>query len=229
MKFMGSKTRIAKYILPIMLKDRKDGQWWVEPFVGGGNIIDKVSGNRIGADIDYWVIQALISIRDNVDKLPKNNKEFTEEDYENLRKGEYKFKGYTGYAFSWGAKWLSGWRRSKSRDYVAEAYRNALKQSINLQGVKLVHSNYLDLAIPPNSIIYCDPPYQNTTQYFYKINHQEFWEWCRIKASKGHKVYISEYAAPDDFRCIWKDSIKTYIRDKKDNTRIEKLFVYNGG
>jgi len=37
MKYMGSKTRIAKYILPIMLKERKEGQVWVEPFVGGGN------------------------------------------------------------------------------------------------------------------------------------------------------------------------------------------------
>ena len=109
MKFMGSKRRLSKYILPIMLKDRKPNQYWVEPFVGGGNMIDKVGGNRIGADIDYWAIQALISIRDNVDELPKNNKEFTEEDYKNLRKNDtYKFKGYAGYAFSWGAKWLGG-------------------------------------------------------------------------------------------------------------------------
>ena len=35
MKYMGSKNRIAKYILPIMLKDRKPNQYWVEPFVGG--------------------------------------------------------------------------------------------------------------------------------------------------------------------------------------------------
>lgn len=35
MKYMGSKSRIAKYILPIILKDRKDGQYYVEPFCGG--------------------------------------------------------------------------------------------------------------------------------------------------------------------------------------------------
>jgi DNA adenine methylase len=51
MKYMGSKNRIAKYILPIMLAERKPDQWWVEPFVGGGNMIDKVDGNRIGAAI----------------------------------------------------------------------------------------------------------------------------------------------------------------------------------
>ena len=57
MKYMGSKNRIAKYLLPIILKDRKDGQWYVEPFVGGANMIDKVDGNRIGADKNEFLIE----------------------------------------------------------------------------------------------------------------------------------------------------------------------------
>ena len=40
MKYMGSKNRIAKYILPIMLESRAEGMTWVEPFVGGANMID---------------------------------------------------------------------------------------------------------------------------------------------------------------------------------------------
>jgi DNA adenine methylase len=41
---MGSKQRIAKYILPIMLDEaRKNNiKTWVEPFLGGANVIDKV-------------------------------------------------------------------------------------------------------------------------------------------------------------------------------------------
>ena len=34
---MGSKNRIAKFILPIILKERKPEQWYVEPFAGGMN------------------------------------------------------------------------------------------------------------------------------------------------------------------------------------------------
>lgn len=45
MKYMGSKARIARFIIPIMTKERS-GRPWVEPFVGGGNIIDKVDGYR---------------------------------------------------------------------------------------------------------------------------------------------------------------------------------------
>ena len=33
MKYMGSKRRIAKHILPIMLANRTEGQYFVEPFV----------------------------------------------------------------------------------------------------------------------------------------------------------------------------------------------------
>ena len=64
MKYMGSKAKHAKEILPIILKDRKPEQWYVEPFVGGGNIIDKVSGHRLGADSNEFVICALETIRD---------------------------------------------------------------------------------------------------------------------------------------------------------------------
>ena len=47
MKYVGSKNRLSKDILPLILKNRKPGQWYVEPFVGGANLIDKVDGNRI--------------------------------------------------------------------------------------------------------------------------------------------------------------------------------------
>ena len=79
MKYMGSKNRIAKHILPIMLKDRKEGQYWVEPFVGGANMIDKVEGNRIGADFNESVIKALKFIRDC--STPKSNDEYNNDDY----------------------------------------------------------------------------------------------------------------------------------------------------
>lgn len=105
MQYMGSKNRIAKDILPIMLSERKDDQYWIEPFVGGGNMIDKVKGKRIGADINQYLIDALKSIRDCITELPKNNSEFTEDDYKKIRLSDsYKHKGYAGFTFSYGGK-----------------------------------------------------------------------------------------------------------------------------
>jgi DNA adenine methylase len=233
MKYMGSKNRIANEIIPIMLKYRTNNNTWVEPFVGGGNMIDKIDGDRIGSDINPYVISALISIRDNISDLPKNNTEFTEADYKLLRKNDdYKYKGYAGFAFSYGGKWLGGWSRTdksnvKQRDYVNESYRNALNQSIKLQNVKLIICSYLDLIIPNNSIIYCDPPYEGTTKYKNKFDHIQFWEWCRQKSKEGHTVFVSEYNASDDFECIWqKEIVSSLTQDTGSKKAIEKLFIY---
>jgi DNA adenine methylase len=229
MKYMGSKNRIAKHILPIMLAERKPNQWWVEPFVGGANTIDKVQGKRLGADINQYSIDALIAIRDCVSDLPKNNKDFTEAEYKTLRKSDdYKYKGYAGFAFSYGGKWLGGWRRDglNKRDYVSESYRNAVNQSPNLQGVRLVNESYLDLQIPDNSLIYCDPPYEGTTKYKDVVNHVVFWQWCREKVKQGHTVFVSEYNAPDDFDCVWQKEVVSGLRDTGNKKAVEKLFRY---
>lgn len=218
-----------------MLKDRKEGQYWVEPFVGGANMIDKVTGNRIGADFNEYVIEALKYVRDFI--TPRDNSEFTEADYKNAishyRNG-FKItpaECYALIAFSFGARWCRGWSRGKNskgehRDYVNEQHKASEKQRPKIKGVKLIHSSYSDLQIPPNSIIYCDPPYENTTGYKDKFNHTEFWQWCRDKAKEGHTVFVSEYNAPDDFECIWQQELNVSVaKDGKQKKAIEKLFT----
>lgn len=228
MKYMGSKNRIAKYILPIMLKYRTTNMTWVEPFVGGANIIDKVEDKRIGGDINKYLIDALIAIRDCVYDLPKNNNDFTEDNYRELIKNDnYKYKGYAGFNFSYGAKWLGGWARDGKgkRDYVKEAYNNALKQSKKLQGVHFIQSSYQNLEIPQNSLIYCDPPYEGTTKYKDSFNHKEFWGWCRKKDREGYIVFISEYNAPNDFECVWeKEIVSSLTQNTGSKTGVERLF-----
>lgn len=232
LKYMGSKNRISKHILPIMLRERKPDQWWVEPFVGGGNMIDKVKGKRLGSDINPYVIEALISIRDHVSDLPKNKKEFTENDYMKLKDSDvYKYKGYAGFSFSYGAKWLGGWRRDNSnkRDYVNESYRNALKQSSLIQGVEFLNKDYLYLKIPDNSLIYCDPPYKGTTGYRKNFDHERFWQWCRDMANCGNVIFISEYNAPKDFKCVWcKEIVSSLTRNTGSKKGVEKLFRFIG-
>ena len=63
MKYMGSKNRHAKELLPIILNNRKPEQWYVEPFVGCFNIIDKVDGNRIANDSAYYLIELFKAIQ----------------------------------------------------------------------------------------------------------------------------------------------------------------------
>ena len=56
---MGGKSRIAKDIVPIIQKCIDDNHLepYIEPFVGGGNIIDKVKCHtRIGNDSNEYLI-----------------------------------------------------------------------------------------------------------------------------------------------------------------------------
>ena len=194
MKYMGSKNRIAKHLLPIMLKNR-NGRTWVEPFVGGANMIDKVEGKRIGADINEYTIALLNQMSKQNFKAP----EISEKKYKDIKEHENQYPPYiVGYAatqLSYGSTWFIGYRRDKTgiRDYCKEAQNNVNKQSEKIKGIEFIHSNYQDLEMPPNSLIYCDPPYEGTTKYRDGFCHAEFWEWCRDKTKEGHQVYISEY------------------------------------
>ena len=44
MKYMGSKSRIKKHIVPIIqeLIDKNEIKTYIEPFVGGANVIDNI-------------------------------------------------------------------------------------------------------------------------------------------------------------------------------------------
>jgi len=231
---MGSKNRIAKEILPIILKDRKPNQCYVETMVGGGNLIDKVEGFRIGADLNPFVIEALKLIRDNPESLPD---EVTEPYYQELKaKKELDgVTGWVGFVMSFKAKWFAGYasdkrieaRGNKSSEQITKAAKNnALAQSPNLKDCLFINSSYQLLDIPKESIIYCDPPYEGTTKYKDGFNHSEFWEWVRIKSLEGHNVFVSEYNAPDDFICVWQKDLINNLSEAKE-TATEKLFIFN--
>ena len=87
--------------------------------------------------------------------------------------------------------------------------------------------DYKDLVLPSCSIIYCDPPYNGVKKYNYSINNEEFWNWCRSKVDEGHKVFVSEYNAPNDFVCIWEHTVKTAINKIITKHATEKLFIHN--
>jgi len=229
---MGSKARIAKYILPIILKDRQEGQWYIEPFCGGCNTLDKVEGNRIGCDSNEYLIQAMITIIDGHTHLPKNNIEFTEKDYHSVKSDPAAWiYGFCGFAYSYSGKWWGGWCRDSlnKRDYVEEAYKNAIKQSERLQGVQFFHKSYDELALTRPCVIYCDPPYAGTTKYKDgAFDHEKFWQWCRDMTIQGHQVFISEYNAPKDFTCIWQMELNSSLtRNTGAKKSTEKLFIFN--
>ncbi len=49
-------------------------------------------------------------------------------------------------------------------------------------------------------MIYCDPPYINTTGYIgtEDFNNGEFYDYVESLARQGYRVFISEYEMPKD-------------------------------
>ena len=229
MVYMGSKNRIAKELIPIITKDLKPNQWYVEPFVGGANMIDKIEHPyKLGADNNKYLI-ALLKAVQNGQELPEH---ITKDEYIAVKtnKDNYPdwYVGFVGFVSSFRAKFFGGYsgycttKTGIQRNYIKERINNILKQ--NLDGIKLVCSSYDALDIPANSIIYCDPPYNDTTKYKDSFDSDAFWQWCRDKAKEGHTVYVSEYNAPEDFKCIWEKQINSNLGGTS-KTATEKLFT----
>ena len=147
MKYMGSKNRIAKHLIPIMLAeaDSKGIINFYDICCGGANLIDKVPSKfkRIGYDINEHVIMALIDIRDNVDKLPT---EVSEEYYKSLKgTSPASITSWIRFVCSFGGKFENGYAREKGSDsttFVGYGKRNAQKQSPNIQDVEFIHGSY---------------------------------------------------------------------------------------
>lgn len=234
MVYMGSKNRIAKELIPIITQDLQPNQWYVEPFVGGCNMIDKIEHPyKLGSDNNKYLI-ALFKAIQNGQKLPEY---ITKDEYQEVKanKDNYPdwYVGFVGFICSFRGIFFSSYVRNdvlkksgRVEHYQKEQINNILKQSAKLCDVKLECCSYDALDIPANSVIYCDPPYNDTTAYKTGLfDSDKFWQWCRNKVKEGYKVYVSEYNAPDDFKCVWQKDINSNL-GTKSKTATEKLFIY---
>lgn len=125
--------------------------------------------------------------------------------------------GHAGINASYSGKWFGGYAGKVKtsgglRDYMQEAIDNCREQSGKLAGVTFVACDYRDLAFDAeNSVIYCDPPYRETTGYASSFDHDSFYEWCRDKRDAGALVLVSEYDMPSDFECIFEVAVKSSL------------------
>lgn len=229
MKYMGSKARLKKHIIPII---NASGRVYCEPFAGGMNMIDGVldAKARFANDSNKYVVATFEALCNGW------NPEFiTREHYNELRKlnGDDHLIGWAGIACSYSGKWFGGYAgivetKCGRRDYQAEAIKNAIKQVKNLKGVTFSSLNYNEMDIDDGSVVYCDPPYAGTTGYSSSFDSDEFWRWVR-NLSLRCDVFVSEYNAPDDFDCIAEfslsSSLSTNGRYGGNKSSSEKIFV----
>lgn len=232
--YLGSKNRIAKYISPIIqfyVNQGCDG--YLEPFVGGGNMIDKIQcSTKIGSDIDKYVIAVLKGLQDGVEPPEIVSKEL----YDDVKIHKDKYSdflvGYIGYELSFGAKWFGGYVKRDDKKFRGDiySYKSCMKQAPLLNNINFKCCPYNTYSDIKNFVIYCDPPYRNTTSYKQDdFDYEKFYDWCRTM-SKNNIVLISEYSMPNDFKCIWEKPVTISLDSNKKsgeskNKRVEKLFL----
>lgn len=199
------------------------------------NLIDSVDGNRIANDLNFYLIEMWRLLLNGW--IPKDyyDREFYNKVKSNKDDYPYYLVGWIGFNCSYSGKFFGGYAGKANtkigtvRNYQEEALKNVLKQVENLKGVNLCNVNYFELAIPPNSIIYLDPPYKGTTKYFADFDHDKFYDYCRQKKKEGHIIFVSEYQMPEDFSCVWEKEVKSSLsaNGKIGGSKIstEKLFT----
>ena len=244
MVYMGSKSKYAQYIVPILQKVINDRgvSLYIEPFVGGANIIDKIKcERRIGYDRSDTLIALLCQARDDFSKvLADGNRELWDKGKGYVKDGVMPEDmtlaeiGAMEFFASFSSRGFPGGyaNNTTSHNYFQERRKNLEKQSPNLKGILFYPGKYYELAHVSGAVIYCDPPYANTKQYGYasqeQMDYNRFWNWAR-EMSKDNYVFVSEQVAPDDFEIIWEMEAKR--TNGKDNNfkAIERLFRYKDG
>lgn len=239
MQYMGSKSRLSKELTPIIQSYiNENTKGYLEPFVCGANMIDKIEhANKIGYDINEYLIELLSYSQKN--ELPIT---ITEQEYKdvknNIENYDKWYVGLVGFCGSFGAKWFGGFARRYNKDGTLfdvpkQAINSLRKQSKleNFKSIKLKSVDFIDLPKDKikNYVIYCDIPYRNATKYKDDFPYEEFYSWCK-DMSKNNVVLISEYWMPDEFQCIWSKehytSMGSGVNGNMDK-KIEKLFIYN--
>jgi DNA adenine methylase len=240
MKYLGGKNKIGKELACIFDKivNNNDVDGYLEPFCGSLGVFKRVIPYNykkyIAADVHEDLIKLWKELQNDTLKLPKK---ITEKDYIKLKNSNESssLRAVVGFGLSFGGKFFNGYSQKYSansgRDFYQEMKRalDKIKPIIQKSNISFVNKSY-DNFNPDNMLVYCDPPYEDTTKYksTNDFDSDKFWETMR-KWSKNNYVFISEEKAPKDFLCIWTKSRNRSTSLKNREYKLEKLFVYKYG
>ena len=117
MQYIGSKRRLVKYLKPIIESYLKPGMKYLEPFVGGANMITEIEWDKkIGADINAPLINLLIHFRDNDVKFFEVSKDQYYYFKEKFKNGDNSWVvGYVGFFASYLSKFFGSYDNRLSR------------------------------------------------------------------------------------------------------------------
>lgn len=134
-------------------------------------------------------------------------------------------KGFIGHQFGYGGQYFLAFRTKYGKPPIQQkAVNNVVDISTKLINVKFNYGDYKQFTELKGYIIYCDPPYVNTTQYDNSFDSKNFWLWCEYM-SKYNIVFVSEYKAPKGIEKVFSKKVKLTGKKTKTLQKVEKLYL----
>lgn len=197
MRYLGSKHRLAKKIAEIVHSIPHTAYY--EPFLGSAAVLERIETPvRIASDVDTDLIAFWQAVK--AGWIPPGN--LSKPAYlwakANQQRVAPYLRGFIGFFCSYGGKKWGGYAQGDGRNFAAEARRGALKRAPYIKSAAILEMSYQSLTpwLTDGALIYCDPPYNNTTGYTHKFDSDTFWETTQIWLKAGCTVLVSEYNIP---------------------------------
>lgn len=241
MHYMGSKRRIAPFIVSIIAERVGMSGVLHEPFCGGANFTSAWPGPVFATDARCEMIAFWKAIQQGWEPPL-----MTREDYDFAKANPRHDPKMTAWAAVNGfrSKWFGGFDGKSCAGVIKRGPRageycnrspslvmrrtNVLRQAPSLPADRVLFAagDYSDFDSVSVSCVYCDPPYFGTTGYGQKFDHARFWLWAMIRSSTV-PVFVSERFAPAGWQLVWERDTLNRTSTAHNKRKVERLF-YRG-
>lgn len=210
-KYAGGKAAVAPALGAWLSAQAAGAPGYWEPFIGAGWVMVEVGHpRRRGSDAYREMIALLRALRDGWRPPRAISDAGYVKAWANAQSGsEGPLETFAAHACAFGGDRFVGYARGGGRNYAREAARSCEKRAPRLAGVELEAHGFDAWAPPePGWLVYCDPPYADTTRpgRGAAFPFRRFWAWAAEMARAGHRVRVSEYRAPRGWRPVWSRS-----------------------
>ncbi len=231
MAYLGGKATGSEHILKVLNHPVFNDMPYIEPFCGYCHVLRRIinKSSYTASDSNDLLITLLQHIQKSTDHPSIDAEEYkvlaADPASDPLR------AAYAAFTYSYNGKYFAGYVGNKTRNYPAERkrYYNRLHDNPVFASTRIKQGPYTiyNPSKVHGSVIYCDPPYEDTEAYRNAFNSGKFWDWAREMTEAANYVFVSEYKAPEDFVCIVQKTKRQSVAGRgATRKREEVLFVH---